>query len=154
MRFERSVVIERPVEDVWAFLTNLDNFRHVSISGSEFRQSSPGPLGVGASVESHKLVLGRFDVKLQSLVITEIEPNRTIGMTLRTGLSAQPGTHRFTVEPIREGTRLTRLAEMDLKRGIRPFAGILTRVLGWGWPRELARIKRLVEAGTYVGRPD
>lgn len=147
MRFERSVVIARPVEDVWAFLTNLDNFRHVSISGSEFRQSSSGPLGVGASVESHKLVLGRFDIRLQGLVITEVEPNRTIAMTLRTGLSRELGTHRFTLEPITEGTRLTRLAEMDLKRGVRPFASILTRVLGWGWPRELARIKRLVEAG-------
>jgi uncharacterized protein YndB with AHSA1/START domain len=154
MRFERSVVIERPVEDVWAFLTNLDNFRHVSNSGSEFRQSSPGPLGVGSIVESHRLVLGRFDMRLQSFVVTDVEPNRTVGMTLRIGLAREPGTHRWTVEPISDGTRLTRTAEMDLRRGFRPFAGMLTRVLGWGWPRELARIKRLVEAGTYVGRPD
>jgi carbon monoxide dehydrogenase subunit G len=154
MRFERSVVIERPVEDVWAFLTNLDNFRHVSISGSEFRQSSPGPLGVGTSVESHRLVLGRFDMRLQTLVVTDYVLNRTVGMTLRIGLAAQPGIHRWTVEPINEGTRLTRSAEMELKRGIRPFAGILTGVLGWGWPRELGRIKRLVEAGTYVGSHD
>jgi uncharacterized protein YndB with AHSA1/START domain len=51
MRIEKSVVIARPVEDVWAVLSNLDNVKRWSISGSEARQTSPGPLGVGASFE-------------------------------------------------------------------------------------------------------
>lgn len=51
MRIEKSVVIARPVEDVWAVLSNLDNFKRWSLSGQEYKQTSPGPLGVGASVE-------------------------------------------------------------------------------------------------------
>ena len=147
MRMEKSVVIARPVEDVWTFMTNLDNFRRVSLSGSEFRQSSPGPLGVGATVQSHRLVLGRLDIRLQAFTVTEYEPNRTFAMNLRIGLARQPGTHRFTLEPIREGTRVTRSIEMDLRSGLRPFQAILARGLGLAWRRELARLKRLVEVG-------
>lgn len=76
MRFEKSVVIARPVEDVWTFLTNPDNVRRFSLSGSELRQSSPGPLGVGSTMQSHRLVLGRFDIRLQAFTAHSALENR------------------------------------------------------------------------------
>jgi uncharacterized protein YndB with AHSA1/START domain len=99
MRIEKSVVIARPVGDVWAVLSNLDNFKRWSLSGQEYKQTSPGPLGVGASVEGGRVVLGRFHMRLQGLVVTEYEPNRTVAMTVRVGIAQQPGTLRFTLEP-------------------------------------------------------
>jgi uncharacterized protein YndB with AHSA1/START domain len=147
MRIEKSVVIARPVEDVWAVLSNLDNVKRWSLSGSECRQTSPGPLGVGASLEEVKVVLGRFHLRLRGLVVTEFEPNRTIALTdNRVGI-AQPGRQRFTVEPIKEGTRLTLVAEINLKRGIQPFEEMLTKLASWGGGRQLANLKRLVETG-------
>ncbi len=153
MRMEKSVVIARPVEDVWAVLSNLDNVKRWSTTGSEFRQTSPGPLGVGASVEIDRAVLGRFHIRLQDVVVTGYEPNRTLAMTIPNGIAQQPIAERFTLEPSKEGTRITRVAEMDLKRGIRPFEGMLASLLGWGWGRDLANLKRLVEASTQVNRP-
>ncbi len=146
MRIEKSVVIARPVEDVWAILSNLDNVKRWNLSGSEFRQTSPGPLGVGASVESERVVLGRFHIRLQGIVVTEYEPNRAVAMSVRIGIAQEPGTQRLTLEPISEGTRFTRVVEMDLKSGIRPFEGMFAGLLSWGWGRELANLKRLVEA--------
>jgi hypothetical protein len=92
-------------------------------------------------------VLGRFHIRSQRLVVTEYEPSRTLAMTVRVGIAQQPGTLRFTVEPTSVGTRFTRVAEMDLKRGIRPFEGIFASLFSSGWARELANLKRLVEAG-------
>jgi uncharacterized protein YndB with AHSA1/START domain len=146
MRIEKSVVIARPVEDVWAVLSNLDNVKRWSISGSEARQTSPGPLGVGASLEEVKVVLGRFHLKLRDLVVTEFEPNRTIALTdNRVGI-AHPGRQRFTFEPIKEGTRLTQVVEINLKRGIQPFFMLANWASGGGG-RQLANLKRLVESG-------
>jgi carbon monoxide dehydrogenase subunit G len=147
MRIEKSVVIARPVEDVWAFLSNLDNVKRWSLSGSEVRQTSPGPLGVGASLEEVKVVLGRFHLRLRSLVVTEFEPKRTIAMTDKRAGIAQPGRQRFTLEPIGEGTRLTIGAEINLKRGLRPFEERLTKLASGGVGRQLANLKRLVESG-------
>jgi uncharacterized protein YndB with AHSA1/START domain len=147
MRIEKSIVIARPVEDVWAFLSNLDNVKRWSISGSEARQTSPGPLSVGTSLEEVKVVLGRFPLRLRGLVVTEFEPNRTIALTDNRPGIAQPGRQRFTVEPIEVGTRLTVVVEINLKRGILPFEGMLTKLSSWGVPRQLANMKRLVETG-------
>lgn len=92
-------------------------------------------------------MLRRFHIRLQGIVVTQYEPSRTVAMTVRVGIAQQPGTQRFTLEPTGEGTRLTRVAEMDVKRGIRPFEGVFASLLIWGWGRELANLKRLVEAG-------
>src|SRR5712691_2002975 len=54
LRIEMSEVINRPVEDVWRVVTNFDNWAKAARSRSEFRQTSEGPLGVGATVESRR----------------------------------------------------------------------------------------------------
>jgi uncharacterized protein YndB with AHSA1/START domain len=147
MRIEKKAVIARPAEDVWAGLSNADNVKRWSLSGSEFRQTSPGPMGVGASLEEGRVVLGRF-VRYQSFVVTEYEPNRTLAMTVTLfGIIRKPGTLRFTLGPTGEGTRVTYVAEMDFKRGLRPFEGRLAKLLSRSLGLQLANLKRLVEAG-------
>jgi uncharacterized protein YndB with AHSA1/START domain len=149
MRVEKSVVIARPVEDVWAGLSNSDNVKRWSVSGSEFKQTSPGPMGVGASLEEGRMVLGRF-VRYQSFIVTEYEPNRTLAMNATLfGIIRKPGTLRFTLGPTGEGTRVTYVAEMDLKRGLRPFEGRFAKLLSQGTGRQLANLKRLAEAGVF-----
>lgn len=147
VRIEKSVVIARPVEDVWAGLSNADNVKRWSVSGSEFKQTSPGPMGVGASLEEGRVVLGRF-VRYQSFVVTEYEPNRTLAMTVTLfGMIRKSSTLRFALGATGEGTRVTYVAEMDLKSGLRPFEGRLAKLLSQGLERQLANLKSLVEAG-------
>ena len=141
---EMSVLINRPVEDVWRVVTNFDNWAKLARSGSEFRQTSEGALGVGATVESRRTILGR-SLKLHSIVITEYEPNRVFGMTDKApGL--RRGTERFTFEPVPEGTRFTRLVEGELGRG-RVLEPVIAPLLRRFWRYEFAALKRLVEAG-------
>lgn len=143
-RMEMSVVINRPVEDVWKFVTNFDNWAKTARSGSEFRQTSEGALGVGATVESRRTILGR-SLKLHSIVITEYEPNRSFGMTDKApGLRRASG--RYTFEPAPEGTRVTRSGELELGRG-RLLWPVFAPLLRRAWRYEFAAVKRLIEAG-------
>jgi hypothetical protein len=82
LRIEMSEVINRPVEDVWAVVTNFDNWAKAASSRSEFRQTAEGPLRVGATVESRRAILGR-SLKLHSIVVSEYEPNRAFGLASR-----------------------------------------------------------------------
>jgi hypothetical protein len=70
LRIEMSQVVNRPVEDVWNVVTNFDNW---SLAGREFRQISAGAMGVRATVESRRTILGRT-LKLNHIVITEWGP--------------------------------------------------------------------------------
>ncbi len=143
IRIKMSEVVNRPIEDVWKGVTNFDNWAKAAGSGSEFRQTSAGAMGVGGIVEARRTILGRSR-KTHSMVITEYEPNRLLGMTDNVpGLRATP--QRFTFEPAPEGTRVTRSIELGLGRGrvLEPvFAPLLRRI----WRYEGAAMKRVIEA--------
>jgi hypothetical protein len=144
LRIEMSEVVNRPVEDTWKAVTNFDNWAKAAGSGSEFRQTSAGAMGVGATVEARRSILGR-SVKTHSMVITEYEPNRAFGMTDKVpGLQATP--QRFIFGPDPRGSLVTRSIELGLGRGrlLEPvFAPILRRI----WRAEGAAMKRFIEAG-------
>jgi carbon monoxide dehydrogenase subunit G len=143
MRIEMSEVVNRPVEHAWKVLTNFDNWAKAAKSASEFRQTSPGALGVGATVESRRTILGRT-LKIHDIVITEYEPNRVLAMTDKApGL--RPGAQRFTFEPDLAGTRVTRSIELDLGRG-RLLEPLVTPLLRRIWRYEGAAMKRVMEA--------
>jgi hypothetical protein len=48
-RFESSFVINRPLEEVFAFLANLENDAKWRREWVEAKNTSEGPLGVGAT---------------------------------------------------------------------------------------------------------
>ena len=142
IRIKMSEVVNRPVEDVWVGVTNFDNWAKAAGSGSEFRQTSDGIMGVGAIVEAHRTILGRSR-KTHSMIITDYEPNHVFGMTDKVpGLRRLP--QRFTFESTPEGTRVTRSVEVELGRGrlLEPvFAPLLRRI----WRYEGTAMKRVIE---------
>ena len=48
--FELTIVINRPIEEVFGFLSNLENDIKWRSEWVETRNTSGGPLGVGATV--------------------------------------------------------------------------------------------------------
>src|SRR5260221_11205758 len=73
-RIEINLVINRPVEEVFAFVSNSENLPRWISTVLECKKTSKGPLGVGGTFSSRLTFLGReFD---GNLVVTEHEPNR------------------------------------------------------------------------------
>jgi uncharacterized protein YndB with AHSA1/START domain len=145
VRIEVHVLINRPVQEVWDFFSDLRNSPHWTRSGSEVQQTSAGAMGVGATLESRKLVLGRFDIKSQSLVVTRWEPPHLVWYTAKIPLVGSLGGG-FSFERVEQGTRLTRTTEGDLGGILGLISPMLLGPLRSSQQIELGNIKRLVEA--------
>jgi len=103
VKFEESVVIERPLEQVFAFVSDPRNDTEWAEEIVEVRQTSEGALGVGASFVQVARFLGRrLEVPFE---VTEYEPNQKVAITPTRGpvrLAA-----RRSVEPVGAGSRVT-----------------------------------------------
>jgi uncharacterized protein YndB with AHSA1/START domain len=142
LRIEMSQLVNRPVERVWDVVANFDNW---SLAGREFRQTSAGAMGVGATVESHRTILG-LTLTLNHIVITEWEPDRTFEFSDKAPPLAQRISGRFTFEPVPEGTRITRSVEAELVGG-RTVEAVFTPLFRRFWRYEFTAWKRRIEAG-------
>jgi hypothetical protein len=64
--FQQSVVINRPVEQVFAFVSDLEN-DPLWTPGAVMRRTSQGPLGVGTTFQQYDRFMGRrMDLSLRS----------------------------------------------------------------------------------------
>ena len=59
IKFEFTEVVNRPPEEVFAYLTDADNLPEWQSMVSESRQDSPGAMGVGTRVTNVRNFLGR-----------------------------------------------------------------------------------------------
>ena len=59
IKVEDSVVIERPVEDVFAYVADQTNAPHWQAGLVEVRRTTDGPVGVGARHTAVRTFMGR-----------------------------------------------------------------------------------------------
>src|SRR4029079_7067792 len=109
VRFELSIEIAKPVDEVWEYLIDPENVPEWQASALSSHQISDGEMGVGTHLQDERRFLGR---RARSEVeVTAFEPERLF--TLH-GIS---GPVRFTVrhrlEETGEGTHLKIEAEAD-----------------------------------------
>ena len=78
-RIQETVLIDRPAEDIFAFLDHPENHPKFVPGMLEFKKLSPGPLGqVGATVRGVRRFLGwRMELPYE---ITEYKPNSRLAM--------------------------------------------------------------------------
>lgn len=143
MRYETSVVVDRPIEEVWAFLTDPFHMARYGIGTLGARLDPPEPIRVGTTFRGRAAFLG-FEGKI-SAVITECDPPRAFTSSGRVmGLAL---SRRTTLEATADGTRVVRATEYH--------PGSASKLVWW-IVEPLARrreddvaraIKKLLEAG-------
>jgi pimeloyl-ACP methyl ester carboxylesterase len=114
-KFEASVMIDRPVEKVWKFVTDLSKLPKWNTEVLEAKETSAGPLGVGTTLQ----------VRSSNMVgharVVEYELNRRAAFEYPSG--PLKGTmERSSVENVEGKTRFTRTA--DLK-----FSGVYKQLI-------------------------
>jgi uncharacterized protein YndB with AHSA1/START domain len=108
MQLDKSVVIERPLEEVFAFVANRENDALWAPVVTETRKTTEGPLDVGTTYEQAGRFLGRnLEMHFE---VTEYEPNRKIGQRLMSQ-GRLVATSVCSVEAVSGGTRLTLTGE-------------------------------------------
>ncbi len=102
--FQESAVIEKPVEEVFAFAANPQNDPLWSSAVAEARQTSEGPLGLGTTFDQVLRLLGRrLEIAFE---VTGFEPNTLLEIGRFSGrLRSAVGRRRFEAVPA--GTRVT-----------------------------------------------
>jgi uncharacterized membrane protein len=102
-KLELSVVINRPAEEVLAFLSNPENSPKWSSGSGEAKITSAGPMGVGTTYRTVRTVLGRRIEGENEF--TAYEPNRSYATKSTSG--PVPMESRVTFERVEGGTRVT-----------------------------------------------
>src|SRR5512143_1633994 len=107
--FEESIVIERPVEHVFAYLSDSKNEAKWGSGVVDLRQSPEGPMRAGTQLTEVRNFLG---ARIESLSeITEYEPNKKIVRKGSNGKFAMEGSFRF--EPMAQSTKLIWTMQME-----------------------------------------
>jgi uncharacterized protein YndB with AHSA1/START domain len=138
-----SVEIRRPVTEVFAFVTHVDNFpRWFGDIVATSRQTSPGAVGVGTTfAQTHHFLGQRFESRF---VVTAYEPNGLF--CVRTSAGPVPFQGCFTFEAVDGGTRCIDQHAINPKGFFGLIGSLLVGRLRQQAETNLATLKRLLEA--------
>ena len=143
-RFEGTALIERPIEEVFAFLADGENDRKFSPRVLEIAKTTDGPAGVGTVYASTVKDAG---VKTQrEFKLTEFEPSTKIRWTELSKNSITVPEGGYDLAPADGGTKLTVFNEFEghgLGKLLLPLA---LRSARKGADDFAAAIKKAVEA--------
>jgi uncharacterized protein YndB with AHSA1/START domain len=138
-----TVMVDRPVAEVWTYITDPDRAPEWQASAIEVKRESPGPIAVGSRwTEVRKFLGKRID---QTMEVTELEPERAFSLKARSGpvpievrhtFSAADGRTRIQVDFKGEPGGFFKLAEpLVVRTAQRQFQG------------DLDTLKDLLESG-------
>lgn len=137
-RVVTTIDIERPVEDVFGFLTDLDNLPQWAAGLLDVRHD--GHLRLGAKGVDVRMV-GKKKTEMPWEVI-KYEPPRVVAFAYSEPLRA---TATFTMETIAGGTRLTCDTQLELKGIYRLTAPMITREARRTDATQFAKAKAILE---------
>jgi carbon monoxide dehydrogenase subunit G len=138
-----SITIDRPIEEVFATLTNVENTGTWFPGNVKEWWTSPPPHGLG-STRRARVKVGPITIE-NDAVATEYQPPTRAAMK---GTSKNaPFEALITFAPVEGGTRVD--ANIDLFMGgpAKLLGGMFTRWYEKGWDQGLANLKRMMEAG-------
>ena len=136
-----SVTINRPIEDVFAVLTNVENTGKWFPGDVKEWWTSPPPHGVG-STRRARVKMGLVTTE-NDAVTTVYEPPHRAGLK---GTSKNaPFEAMLTFQTVEGGTRVESNIELDLRGPAKLFGGMFVRWYGKSWDQGLVNLKRMME---------
>jgi carbon monoxide dehydrogenase subunit G len=142
IKLERSVLIERPVEDVYSFISNFENESKWCEEVVRTQKTSEGPIGVGSTFTDHVEFMGRT-IK-SSYEILACEPNKSI--TIETSAGLVPFVATYSFDDADGVTKLAILAEAEPGGVFKHSTPIIRRRLDKQWEQNFANLKQLLES--------
>jgi len=139
---DHEVLIDRPVDEVFAYLTDVDSLTEWQESVVAVRRETEGPTRVGTRFVEDRSVLGR---RVSSTVeVTELEPGRIFSVRVVSGPVSFRVEHRF--DP-RDGSTLLQVRGEGEPHGLARMARMLVaRQARREFERDFSRLKSVLEA--------
>jgi uncharacterized membrane protein len=147
MNFKQSVVIDLAAEDIFAYVSDLENQADWSSAVIMVRNISPGALHVGTRVRSTIRFLGRWlDMTFE---VVECEPGRSL--TIKSIAGIAPCHFCYQFEPVEDGgTTVSQEAMIQLSGMLGLDEPVIARVVQRQMEHDLLTLKDLLEASTAV----
>jgi uncharacterized membrane protein len=137
---EHAVTVNRPAEEVFAYLADVRNLPEWQDEVVETRPQ--GEAGVGARFVEVRSFLGK---RLESTIeIVEYEPSRLF--TIRVIEGPIPFEVRHTLEPDGAGTRVAVVGEGEPGGFFKLAEGLVTRKVQKAAEKDFAKLKQVLEA--------
>ena len=140
---QASTVIKRPVEDVFAFLSNFENHPKWEMNFQKVKLLASSPTGVGTTYECELKLPGQS--AKSKFEITEYEPNKKIAFEGEAAGPAKP-KGSFLFETVPDGTKLTLLPRPEFRGFFKWLEPMMAGYVRKQNEEHLTNLKRLLES--------
>ena len=137
------ITIERPIDDVFAVMTDVERTGTWFPGDVEEHWTSPPPHGIGSTRHAVVTMFGRRQEN--DAVTTEFDPPHRAAM--RGTTSNAPFVVTLTFATAGDATDVEVLSEISLHGVARVFGPPFAIVYGRMWARGLSKLKQMMEAG-------
>jgi hypothetical protein len=143
-RAEHSVVVERPPDEVFAYLSDPDKLPEWQASALEARQESPGLMTAGTRIREVRKFLGK---RMETVVeVTAYEPGKQFSLKVVSGpIPFQVWQNLHAVEG---GTKIDVVIEGEPGGFFRLAEPLVVRAVGRELASNLATLKDVLESTT------
>ena len=141
--FELGTLIDRPMPEIFTFLSNPLNLPKWQVMIAKVEQATPGAVGVGAKYNIQAEMLGR---KIDGVMeITDFEPSTKFGFVNNAGPLQVKAV--ITLKPVGTGAKLTANIQGNPGGVFKVAEGVLAGQIKSQMEGNFARLKSLLEAG-------
>jgi uncharacterized protein YndB with AHSA1/START domain len=137
IKIERTFTIHRPVEEVFAYLSDVEHGPRYISGQREAHMTSTGPMGAGTTFTTS----GTFLRRRTTCVVTEYEPNRRLAWKATSGARAAT---TWGLQPSGPSTRMTFTQVADAHGFFRLPESLLQEFANGRIDQDLATLKELL----------
>lgn len=139
-----SVIVNRPVDEVFAYVTDVKTWPRWESGLLQAEQTSEGPINVGTTFRGTSQALGqRMEWTSE---VTDYTPSKSWGQKIVSkGWSTEES---LTFEPFEGSTKFTLTSELEMGGFFKLVAPFVARKMQKQIERNLAKLKDILEAHT------
>ena len=142
INFDINTLVDRPIEDVFAFLSNPLNTPKWQVMIKSVEQAIPGAVGIGSKFNMSAEMMGRA---MQGLMeVTAYEPPSKFGFTNKAGPMEM--TITFTLKSVGTGTKVNLNIQGNPGGILKLAEGPMTNQMKSQMEANIARLKSVLEA--------
>lgn len=141
IRREVETFVDRPIEEVFAYLADFNNIPRHDPWVEEIERTSSGPVGVGATWRSVRR-MGRRHIEAP-IELVEYEPNRRLAIVSESGPISVKAAQTF--EPSGTGTLVREVVTMSISGPLRIMQPVIGRSVRKQAEETHRRFKEILE---------
>jgi carbon monoxide dehydrogenase subunit G len=152
-RFVCSVTIQRPIEEVFAVLTDPTRSPEWSKHSIRGELLTEGPPRVGSRRRTVVKGIAGIGTMESVFEVTEIDPLRAVALRQVSASWGGSGATRYTFTPVDDGTRVDWTWELNPGGAMKLFAGPMMAISRRMFQSDLENLKGLMESGQITAAP-